>query len=138
MTLAQRRRALMMAADDEPIGPGWMTGVPYTNIVLIPNQYYTISGGIVNYEGWSRTEYIPCHGASRIVCPIVTGLSTISDYGAFFDENYKPISGPGVRFRISGSYATTNTVPSNAWYFGFSQSTAIMQNYANSGITPYE
>lgn len=99
----------------------WSDGVPYS-YTLVPNEYVGGDGSFVAYNGWSRTPYLPCRGASTI-----TGTSSnwgSGYYARFYDTSKTPI---GEKVRFAGN----SEVPSNAAYFVASQSDAIMQGITN-------
>lgn len=87
------------------------------NPIVISNSYVDkTSGKFIESDGWSRTDYIGCKGASKIKLTI-TGTLYSSQYNAFYDSNKNFISS----FAI-GSVAVID-VPTNAVYFVISEIT---------------
>lgn len=112
---------------------GWSDGVMYTDIEVVENSYLD-DGVIKSYNGWDRTGYIPCHGASTIVFEAADVANVLNQrYNGFFDENKSYIQSMG---RVSASGATI-TVPSNAHYFGFSGEDTKVAAFISAGFTPH-
>lgn len=115
----------------------WNSGIAYTDIEVVQNSYYSSSGNITAYNGWDRTGKIPIHGASTIVFePYGSGNSSIDlTYCWFFDENGDPLSKFDTLLpELQGG---TEEVPSGAYYFGFSGSSARISAIIENGFTPY-
>ena len=105
---------------------GWTNGVAYT-LTNIENSYVTETGQIASYNGWNRTDYVNCAGASKIT---ISGATASSNYNCFFNLNKKFIS----KFAIAANVANEISVPSDACYFILSSS----DNYSNITAIPYE
>lgn len=91
---------------------------------LVDNSYVdSTNGNFVDYEGWQRTDYIGCKGATQIKF-IPTGTVYSSSYNAFYDENKQFIS----NFNITTSPDTVD-VPTNAIYFVISEKTGEFSKF---------
>lgn len=91
---------------------------------LVDNSYIdNTNGNFVDYEGWQRTDYIGCRGATKIKF-ISTSTVYSSSYNAFYDENKQFIS----NFGISPSPDTID-VPTNAIYFAISEKTGEFSKF---------
>lgn len=97
---------------------------------IIKNSYVTVTGEIIAYNGWDRTEYIPVNKYYSIVAK----SSVSSAYNAFFDENFDKI---GSNFTV-GTTDTTVLVPTGAKYVVFSNTAAGMQNLETHYVTKTE
>lgn len=119
MNALMRRRG-MMASTSKEEDKGWTDGVKYDWLTgLVPNVYILTSNGKeASYSGWSASDYLPCHGAKRLVRGLFMSL-----YNAFYDENKSFIK----RFDLSGNHETVS-VPENAFYFRVSDTTAKMKD----------
>lgn len=83
---------------------------------LVSNVYIDrSSGNEVPYSGWSATDYIDISGQTTVYR---SGKIVGADYNAWYDSSKNFISGFG-----SGS---ADTVPANAAFVRYSQSTSIM------------
>lgn len=110
----------------------WTNEVPY-KITPINSEYINKDNGeVVQYEGWARTDYLGCYGASKI--KIV--WTTSSRYGAFYDINKQFIFNFNSCINQDESVAATIVlnVPENAGYFRASNSANAL---TNATITPY-
>lgn len=110
----------------------WTNEVPY-KITPINSEYINKDNGeVVQYEGWARTDYLGCYGASKI--KIV--WTTSSTYGAFYDINKQFIFNFNSCINQDESVAATIVlnVPENAGYFRASNSANAL---TNATITPY-
>ena len=105
---------------------GWTNGVAYT-LTNIENSYVTQTGKIEAYNGWNRTDYINCAGASKIT---VSGITSSSNYNCFYDLNKNFISS----FGTAANDLNEISVPENACYFILSSS----NNYSTITVIPYE
>ncbi len=115
---------------------GWTDGVPYTDLTIVKNEYCQASSGrFLPYEGWDRTDYVPCNGASSITFPPLNqhDSGAVSSNG-FFDENHIFITGSLV---LSRTESTTVTVPSNAYYFVISCESEPLETCINTGVIPH-
>ena len=88
-------------------GDGWVSGVPY-EFNVIPNTYISREGTEHAYNGWSSTDYIPCHGVTALIHTYVPGEGA---YYAFYGADYVATNGKTV---FSGSVIG---VPENAYYY---------------------
>ena len=104
----------------------WESGVPYVKNV-VDNEYVEKDGTIKTYNDWSRTDYLNCYGASKIV---YSGSTYPCEYNAFYDEDKKFIS----NFNTLAGTANEVVVPDNAVYVVFSNMTS---NVHSMVITPY-
>ena len=96
---------------------------------LVPNSYVTISGDILSYNGWSRTDYIPVGKYQTLT----TISSARSEYNCFYNENKEFVS----FFRVYTTETSVN-VPDNAVYVIFSNTNAGMENLSVSFTTKTE
>lgn len=108
---------------------GWVSGQPYRNIDTVSGCYVDANNGdFIEYTTWSRTEFVPCAGAVRIVFPCLNSASN-----AFYDANHKPViyanNKPG--FALYGTPGDTKTinVPAEAAYFVLSGENAEINAY---------
>ena len=94
---------------DDPDINSWSDGVPY-NLKWVDGYYCKASDGeFIAYEGWSRTGYINCEGASTLDFASLPAAG-FGQSNCFYDANKTRINS----FRPSN---TPTTVPSNAVYF---------------------
>ena len=90
----------------------WEDGVPYT-LTFIENSYVdNTNGTLIDYNGWKRTDYLNCVGASKIT------VTKQSYYGAFYNVDKVYMKG--------WENKTENAVPAGACYFIISGSNADM------------
>ena len=90
----------------------WEDGVPYT-LTFIENSYVDNKNGtFIDYNGWKRTDYLNCVGASKIT------VTKLVQYAAFYDVNKVIIEG--------WENITENAVPVGACYLVISGSNADM------------
>lgn len=114
-------------------GEGWTDGVPYTDIEIVNNEYINISSGaFTKYNGWNRTGYIPCHGASRISIPKLS--DTGSPYNAFYDKNHEFIR--QISIPVGEGYAEIE-VPTDAYFFAMSDEAQRLTYILNRGVIPH-
>lgn len=91
---------------------------------LVDNSYVdSTNGNFVEFEGWQRTDYIGCNGATKIKF-IPTSSVYSSNYNAFYDGNKQFIS----NFSIAVSPNTVD-VPTNAVYFAMSEKTGEFSKF---------
>lgn len=117
---------------------GWADGIAYTNLEIVNDEYAQASdGAILQYSGWNRTGYVPCHGASTLTVPPLpqTGNARATS-SWFYDENHNPVSGGLNGFELSKTQPTTVTVPSGAYYFIISSEASALATCVNNGIVP--
>lgn len=110
----------------------WADGVAYSNLDVVANQYVRNSdGAIVNYNGWDRTGYVYCQGASTITFNPFQTTTGVVDSGSnyFFASDYSPISAFKITLSSGGNTIKQISVPSNAVYFAISQESAVLANY---------
>lgn len=94
------------------IQEGWTNGVPYS-LEKVEGWYYSLlysQKGFVAENGWSRTKFVDCHGATSVTFPAFSASD--NNYNAWFDENRKAIG----TFSLSSAEKTIS-VPSGAYYF---------------------
>lgn len=123
-----------MGAAHSEDGPGWHDGVPYQNVRIINNEYYETNGKITKYTGWSRTELLPCKGASHIT---VYGYNEVlqTKYNCFYDADGEFVSNFSTGHPETVLF--TVNVPPNAAFVGFSWTTSGLPITVGKGITPY-
>ena len=111
-------------------GTEWTDGVPY-EYTLINNEYLSAATGFTQYNGWSRTPYLPCKGASKITYTYIdtAGAKISGNYGGWFDANKNLIN------TFSQTLANLASIPESACFVVFSQADASMNNLAS--ITPH-
>lgn len=91
---------------------------------LVDNSYVdNTNGNFVDYEGWQRTDYIGCRGATKIKFMSTISLYS-SSYNAFYDENKQFISNFGIV-----PAPDTIDVPTNAVYFVMSEKTGEFSKF---------
>ena len=117
----------------------WTDGVAYTDLTVVNNEYVKSSNGtFAAYNGWSRTGFVYCEGASTITFPPMpddgSGGSDLGTSSAWYtDQNTSTrIS----NISISKTHSTTVTVPANAKYFAISSATAGLESCIAGGIVP--
>ena len=110
-------------------GTEWTDGVPYV-YELVANEYSSASG-IRETDGWSRTPYLPCKGASSLSVTHIDSTTNLlnSAYGGWYDADKKFIK----NFNQT-NYNSIN-VDADASFAVFSQNNEIMTNIAS--ITPH-
>jgi len=115
---------------------GWTDGVAYTNITIVENQYCIAnSGKLANYNGWDRTGYVPCNGASTIVIPPMPQEGTAGvKSNWFFRQDKTPLSAIP---ELSRTASNTRTVPADAYYFILSSNTDALISCLNNGVVPH-
>ena len=102
----------------------WVDGVPYT-YELVAGEYVKQTGQINTYDGWSRTPYLYCAGATRL--DFTKPNAQMADYNGFYNVDKQHIS----NFRPS----TTGSVevPETATYFVCSGPDDVMAIF---GVVP--
>ena len=90
-------------------------------ITIIENEFITHDGEIEQYQGWSRTNYIPVKKYESITA----SCNPASSYNMFYDRTYTKI---GTYFSV---YATDTElqIPENAAFVIFSNTTSGMENF---------
>lgn len=121
-------------AEHSEDGQGWKDGIPYQNVQIINGEYYETNGKITKYTGWSRTELLPCKGASYITVYGYNGVAT-PNYNCFYDADGTFVSNFGTGHPETALF--TVNVPANAAFVGFSWTTSGLSITVNKGITPY-
>ena len=126
----------------------WSNGIAY-EYASVENEYVNkTNGAMVSYNGWCRTPYMYCAGASKIRIETAVVNETIlgnnETYNAFYDENGNFIQNFGfsdLDNSTVGSYVEID-VPTNAVYFVISHKHAVIcdniYNRAYISIIPYE
>lgn len=113
---------------------GWEDGVPYENLTVIENSYAESSTGrIKSYNGWNRTDYVPCAGASTITFSQMPQNSMEPTSNCFYNANKEFIS----NFQLSRTQSKSIEVPANAAYFIISSEANGLTTCLNGGITPH-
>lgn len=129
--------ALISAMASESGGNGWESGVPYADIQTFEDErIYTTSnqGYVESAEGWARTDYVPCEGASSIVFSALSGGNVANANRCYF------YSGGAItiqQFSLSVSQEKEITVPDGAVYFMISAESEALASCLQGGITPY-
>ncbi|MBR3346273.1 MAG: BppU family phage baseplate upper protein [Solobacterium sp.] len=114
----------------------WYDGVAYEDLTIVANEYVKYNNGtFVAYNGWSRTGFVYCEGASSITFPpIPESGSGAPQSTAFYSDNS---TGTRIKaFQLSKTQSTTVTVPSNAKYFAISSNTSALNSCIEAGIVP--
>lgn len=133
--LMNRRRALMA---EKPRGGksdmhGWTDGVAYTDLEFVENEYVKLDGQFDPYNGWSRTGFIPCDGASEIVIP-PSHYTGSNRYNAFYNSSKSFVKS----FTTQYSKSTTVPVPANASFFVLSSLSTALSQCCDDGIVPHK
>ena len=134
--LAKRRRAILAGTSKGKSNmDGWTDGVPYTDLTIYKNSYYNSSGHSSGYNGWNRTGYVPCDGASTITFPAATGASQadLTNWSHWFDASNNSVG----KIILSPTHDVTVSVPSTAVSFGLSTINTVLENIINTGIVPH-
>ena len=116
---------------------GWSDGIAYTNVEIVENSYVASATGVINnYNGWNRTGYVPCNGASKISFPPLSGAGSPNTKSSwFYDQNKQPVGdGP---IWLSQTNTIEVDVPSGAYYFIISCTASALAACVNAGIVPY-
>lgn len=135
--LMRRRRALMSGKKGSGKSDmnGWTDGVKYSDITIYKNEYYKSSDAAVSkYNGWDRTGYIPCDGASYISLPPVSASGYACSW--FFNANNHPVAGSG--FTLGSNGGKNVTVPNGAVTFGMSDSSGVLEAVLSAGVVPHK
>lgn len=104
------------------VEPTWTDGVAY-EFTIVENEYVNTDGVDTSYDGWNRTDFVNCAGASKLVSTGTSGRWN------FFYNAEKEVIGDKWEF-TDGKVA----VPPAACYFKLSASSSDMSNLV---ITPY-
>lgn len=108
----------------------WTNGVTYIFEPIL-NEYVDTDGTFTAYDGWNRTPYLYCKGASalRAVVNAATSLlGTNNSYHAFYDESknfIESFSVAGIDSNTAGAYKDIS-VPDNAAYFVASHKAGVI------------
>lgn len=126
----------------------WTSGVPYT-FEPIENEYPDkATGEIKAYNGWARSPYLYCAGASTLrgVVKTQSGILTGTNDNAFYDADKNFIShmsGSTYLFTFNslknaevGTYHDV-PIPENAVYFIISGGNGLLTGSANTNNEPY-
>lgn len=103
----------------------WTNGVAY-NLNLQANKYINAGGTIINYTGWSMTDYLECGKVSKLS---ITGNTAESSYCVFFTPDKKVLQ----PFKITTDNPCEIPVPYGACYFVISNTTTAMDSMT---VTP--
>lgn len=123
----------------------WTDGVAYT-FDAVQDEYVATDGAFAAYDGWNRTPYLYCKGATvlrAVVNAATSMLGANNTYNAFYDENknfIESFSFAGIDSNTAGAYKDIE-IPDNAAYFVASHKagvigTAIVASNA-LGFVPY-
>lgn len=116
---------------------GWTDGVSYTDLTIVQNEYcQAITGNFMSYNGWDRTGYVPCNGASTITFPPMPQSDGAPDSNRFFKEDKTVYGSRSDKIELSKTESTTITVPSEAYYFVISSESAALASCIGGGIVP--
>ena len=151
MEETKRRRFIIRAmiegevdVQEEPSEPksdmnGWADGIAYTDLEIVSNEYVRSNNGqFAAYNGWSRTGFVYCEGASTITfppCASDSGGSTIINENGWYTTN--DVSGYISKMGISKTTTKTVTVPENAKYFVISATDQGLADCIAAGIVPH-
>lgn len=114
----------------------WYDGVAYEDLTIVANEYVKYNNGtFVAYNGWSRTGFVYCEGASSIVFPPIPESGSGNPQSTAFYSN-NDTSTRIKAFQLSKTVSTTVTVPSNAKYFAISSNTSALNSCIEAGIVP--
>ena len=123
----------------------WTDGVAYTYTPVV-NVYVETNGSFKDYNGWSRTPYLYCKGATKLRSECVYSSGSITggngNYSAFYDADKNYISS----FHVSAGGSEVGNfvdieIPTNAVYFVVSHKNNVMGVGHEDGpylkLTPY-
>lgn len=111
----------------------WANGIKYTNIEVVQNSYCAANTGVITpYNGWDRTGYMPCDGATRILFPPVPQNAGDPESNCFYDSNHGYVG----KFTLSKTKSTYINVPSGAYYFMISSERAALSSALTGDIVP--
>lgn len=115
--------------EDTGDGTEWTDGVPY-EYTLVENEYVS-SNGLKPYNGWSRTTYLPCRGASSITLSFADGSKVLPSgaYSAWYDADKTMIT------NFNPRPSNFSNIPEDTCYLIISQDHTTMTNIAS--ITPH-
>ena len=103
----------------------WVNGSPY-NLKLTADKYINTIGEILDYKGWSMTDYLECFNVNKLS---ITGNTTQTTYCIFLDQVKDVIS----TFTITTDNPCEISVPYGACYFVISNTTSAMNSIT---VTP--
>ena len=114
---------------------GWTDGIAYTDLTIVKNAYFNSGGHPASYNGWDRTGYVPCEGASSITFPPATGATAadLNQWSHWFDSAKQSLG----KIVLSATTTKTISVPANAKYFGLSTKSSSLTAVINGGIVPH-
>lgn len=133
--LMNRRRALMAEKTESGKSDmhGWTDGVAYTDLEFVENEYVKLDGQFESYNGWSRTGFVPCNGASEIAIP-PSSYTGSNRYNAFYDSSKSFIK----TFTTQYNQPIIVPVPADASFFVLSSSSTALPQCCNAGIVPHK
>ena len=113
---------------------GWTDGEAYDDITVI-NGYKIGSTDGTSYaaEGWSKTDFVPCKGASSITFPALDESVHEYNHGAFYNQARWKVA----TITLSGTGERTVEVPSDAVFFAISSETEALEDLIETGIVPH-
>lgn len=117
-------------------GEGWESGVSYSDIETVDGERVVTTYGlgyVESAEGWSRTGYVPCGGASKITFSAMPGSAANVGRCYFYSGSAIAIQ----QFSLSISQDKEISVPDGAEYFMISGETAALESCLEDGITPF-
>lgn len=115
----------------------WFDGIAYTDLDIVENEYVRSGNGeFLPYNGWSRTGFVYCEGASSITFPPIaeSGNNPVTS-NAFYSE--KSTDTRLSNMTLSRTESTTVAVPSTAKYFAISSDTTALNDCISTGIVPH-
>ena len=117
----------------------WTDGVAYTDLDIVENEYVKSNNGrFAPYNGWSRTGFVYCEGASTITFPACndgSGGSSVINENGWYSTN--DVSGYISKMSLGKWNEQTVTVPENAKYFVISCTDQGLADCIAAGIVPH-
>lgn len=112
----------------------WEDDVPYSNIEVVEDSYVAAStGNITAAEGWNRTGYMPCYGATQIDFPALPQVSGTANSAWFYNLTYGKVQ----NISLSKTQSTTISVPENAAFFIISSEAEALATFLGGDIVPH-
>lgn len=113
---------------------GWTDGEAYDDITVINGYKISSTKGTSSAAtGWSKTDFVPCKGASSITFPALDESVHEYNHGAFYNQARWRIS----TITLSGTGERTVDVPSDAVFFAISSETEALEDLIEAGIVPH-
>jgi hypothetical protein len=101
----------------------WTDGVSYT-FDWVENEYVKPTGEFIAYNGWQRTPYLYCEGASRIDFPYTN--SQMANYSALYDADKQFVSNFTPNVTGHSGYVD---IPEGVAYFVISKPSNAVMNF---------